>query len=215
MKTSPDTKAISKAIVAAQPEIAAALKTSINPHFKSKYADLSAVWESCKDVLRSHKLAVIQTFSSENKEGSVLIETRLVHESGEWMQGELPMPIKDPNNPQAVGSAITYARRYSLSAILGIVTEEDDDGNNASQETYSKPILKEAKNFKKHEELIIRIEEETPLEVVDFLEGLKKQSDKITAKTILELTEKQIEYISTNFESLTNKILDQQIGETK
>lgn len=208
MKTSTEIKAISKAIVAAQPEIAAALKTSTNPHFKSKYADLSSVWESCKDVLKSHKLAVIQTFSSENKDGTVLVKTRLVHDSGEWMEGELPMPYKD-NNPQAVGSAITYARRYSLSAMLGIVTEEDDDGNHASQQTYAKSIPKEPpKTFDKHEKLLTRVLEETPMEGDEFLEGVKKLSKKIVAKKFSELTEQQVDYINENFESITNKILD-------
>lgn len=213
MKTSQEIKAISKAIVAAQPEIAAAIKTSINPHFKSKYADLSAVWEACKDVLKSHKLAVIQTFSSENKDGTVLVKTRLVHDSGEWMEGELPMPYKD-NNPQAVGSAITYARRYSLSAMLGIVTEEDDDANHASQQTYAKPIPKEpARSFDKHEKLLTRILEDTPLEGDEFLEGLRGISKNITAKKFTELTERQVDYINENFDSTVAKILNSQTAE--
>ncbi len=210
MKTSDKIEIISKALVAAQPELSVAIKDSTNPHFKSKYADLTADWNACKDVLKEHKLAVIQTFSPENKEGTVLVTTRLIHQSGEWIEGELPMPHRD-NNPQAVGSAITYARRYSLSAMLGIVTEEDDDGNSAAQEQYSKTIPKESENPKAlYKKLLDKIEDESPLDPDAFLEGLRKQSEKIKAKTLLELQEKQVSYVLDNFQSILNKILDNQ-----
>ncbi len=119
------------ALAKAQGQLQGAKKDSENPFFKSKYADLSAVWEACRTPLAQNGLAVIQTTDAEDENGSIPVETILVHESGEWISGLLKVrPVKD--DPQGMGSALTYARRYALSAIVG-VAPEDDDGNAASQ----------------------------------------------------------------------------------
>lgn len=118
-----------KALVEVQGSIKAAKKESENPYFKSKYADLGAVWDSCRSLLNKNGLAVIQT--TEVVGDRVALVSTLAHTSGEWIKGRLLlMPVK--NDPQGVGSAITYGRRYALSALLGIVSDEDDDGNAAS-----------------------------------------------------------------------------------
>lgn len=116
------------ALSKAQGEIKAAVKDSDNPFFKSKYADLASVWDACRKALSDNELAVVQT--TVNGEGCT-VETTLIHSSGEYVGGVLYLkPVKD--DPQGVGSAITYARRYGLAAIVGIAPE-DDDGNAASE----------------------------------------------------------------------------------
>lgn len=116
------------ALAAAQAELPAAIKGSVNPHLKNKYADINSVYTAIREVLPKHGLAVIQTMLP--TDGSKAhVRTMLAHKSGQWIAGECVMPLDRQGGAQGMGSAITYARRYSLSAIVGIVTEEDDDGN--------------------------------------------------------------------------------------
>lgn len=128
MNKSESIGALAGALSKAQAEIRGAVKDTANPFFKSKYADLSSVWEACREPLAKNGLSIVQT--NRAGEGRVIVETLLMHASGEWISGELDMrPVKD--DPQGVGSAITYARRYALAAMVG-VAPEDDDGNAAS-----------------------------------------------------------------------------------
>ena len=130
-------KNIATALVKAQKAFGPALKTSTNPHFRSRYADLSACVESVMDGLNSSGIALIQR-TSEDSTG-VTVETVFVHESGEMMEcGKLHVPASK-QDPQGYGSALTYARRYSLMAACGIAPE-DDDGNAASR----KPTVDES-----------------------------------------------------------------------
>ena len=111
------------ALSKAQGEITGALKDSSNPFFKSKYADLASCWDACRKQLSSNGLAVIQTTAMH---GDVLIvQTMLVHSSGQWVRGVLPVKTKD-DGPQAQGSGITYARRYALAAMVGLAQIDDD-----------------------------------------------------------------------------------------
>lgn len=121
---------IATAMVKVQKIITNAKKDRENPFFKSQYADLNAVWEACRKPLTDNGLSVIQT--SEPTDGSMIaLRTTLLHESGEYLSGVLCLkPTKA--DPQQLGSAMTYARRYALSAIVGICSEDDDDGNAAS-----------------------------------------------------------------------------------
>jgi hypothetical protein len=122
--------AIAKAFVAAKKEFAPALKTSTNPHFRSKYADLAGCLEAVNDALLNHGIAIIQE-TSESDSG-VVVETVFIHESGETIRGgKLHVPASK-QDPQGYGSALTYARRYSIMAACGIAAE-DDDGNAASR----------------------------------------------------------------------------------
>jgi hypothetical protein len=131
---------LAEALAKAQGKIKGALKDSENPYFKSRYADLAAVWDACREPLSENGLSVIQTTyvvvqrdeaEPHNALSPVVhLETTLCHSTGEWVSGDLPIkPVKD--DPQGMGSALTYARRYGLSAIVGIAPE-DDDGNVAS-----------------------------------------------------------------------------------
>jgi hypothetical protein len=123
-------KNIATALVKAQKAFGPALKSSTNPHFKSRYADLAACVEAVIDALNNNGIALIQQ-SHECADG-VIIETLFVHESGETLSGgKLHVPATK-QDAQGYGSAMTYARRYSLQAACGIAPE-DDDGNNASR----------------------------------------------------------------------------------
>jgi len=123
-------KQIASALVKAQREFGPALKTSRNPHFKSKYADLSAVVEAVIDGLNNNGIALIQ--QTHECDSGVIVETLLIHESGEQISGgRLHVPASK-QDAQGYGSALTYARRYSLMATTGIAPE-DDDGNAASK----------------------------------------------------------------------------------
>lgn len=123
-------KSIASALVKAQREFGPALKTNTNPHFRSKYADLSACVEAVIDALNNNGIALIQ--KTHKDDSGVTVETVFVHESGEMLDcGVLHVPASK-NDPQGFGSALTYARRYSLMAACGIAPE-DDDGNAASK----------------------------------------------------------------------------------
>lgn len=150
MKTSDSITKISAALVKAQMEMGAAKKSANNPFFKSKYADLSAISEACRPALLENGIAVIQspTLGPEGESG-IGISTRLVHESGEWIESGFVMPVAKSNDPQAVGSAITYGRRYQLAGMCG-VNQEDDDGNAAATPApKKKPVAKKTVDMKK------------------------------------------------------------------
>lgn len=112
------------ALAKAQSEMKGAVKDSSNPFFKSNYADLASVWDSCRGPLTKHGLSVSQVTSL--REGhSLVLETVLMHSSGQWLNSEYPInPVK--NDPQGLGSALSYARRYSLSALIGAYADDDD-----------------------------------------------------------------------------------------
>jgi len=120
---------LAAALVKVQAVLEGAKKTSANPFFKSKYADLAAVWEACRKPLTDNGLSVIQTGGMEGGAEAVTVTTMLLHISGQYIKDTLVLKPKAAS-PQDVGSAITYARRYALAAIVG-VSPEDDDGEAA------------------------------------------------------------------------------------
>ena len=143
-------KALYTALVKCQTQIKVALKDSANSHFKSRYADLTSVMLACKDALAANDLAVLQ-LSRIHESGTPVLVTRIIHVSGEHIEGEFPLVCKDPNDPQKLGSAVTYARRYALAAALGI-TADDDDGQAASGHSVAPSVAKPAPAQSKTEE---------------------------------------------------------------
>ena len=143
MNKSDDIKELALALSKTQSILKGALKDSNNPFFKSKYADLASVWEACREPLAANGLSVVQMPCNDTPD-SVALETILMHTSGQWISSVFSMPVSK-HDAQAVGSAITYARRYALAAVVGIAPE-DDDGNLASGKSetarpaYSKPV---------------------------------------------------------------------------
>ena len=130
MEHSESIENIAKAFVAFQGEVQNPKKTSTNPFFKSKYAPLEEILNTIKPTLAKHKLAVMQPATKAN--GEVKVSTVILHESGEWIKSAPLMLKTEKDTPQGAGSAITYARRYTLSSMLGIESEGDDDANLAS-----------------------------------------------------------------------------------
>lgn len=125
-------KNIAKALLTARKAFTAVVKTQINPHFKSRYADLQDVFNAVDDALADNGLVVVQAVMCDGTR--TWLETRLIHvESGEDFRSDYPLQPGKTNDPQALGGALTYARRYALMALLGIAAE-DDDGNTASQQ---------------------------------------------------------------------------------
>lgn len=122
--------ALAKAIALSQLHVENALKSSINPHFKSKYADLAEILNTVRPVFSANGIAIVQTPTFES--GVASVETMLCHESGEFISSVCSSPVSK-QDAQGIGSAITYLRRYSLAAMCGIA-QEDDDGQHAVQE---------------------------------------------------------------------------------
>lgn len=118
------------ALAKAQGAIAPASKDKVNPAFRSKYADLSSVWEACRKALTDNGLSVIQ-LPVNHEPGYAALRTMLLHTSGQFISTTVSARlVKD--DAQGLGSALTYLRRYSLAALVGVVADEDDDGNAAS-----------------------------------------------------------------------------------
>lgn len=130
-------KEFALALSKVQSEIAGAKAKIKNEFFKRKYADLAGVWEAIRAPLTSHGFCVVQT--TEFRDEKLGVVTRLIHSSGESIEGFTPV-LNNKNDAQGMGSAITYARRYALAAIVGVY-QEDDDGNAASKTT-KEQILK-------------------------------------------------------------------------
>lgn len=130
MNTSESVSKIAPALLTAQRAIRFATKDAVNPHFKSKYADLPAVIDAIKPALNDAGIVFMQ-LPAPSDPGTLAISTRLMHESGEWIESTATAPLQK-NDPQGYGSAITYLRRYSLAAAVGLY-QDDDDGNAASQ----------------------------------------------------------------------------------
>jgi hypothetical protein len=123
MAQSDSIAALAAALCEAQFAMEGAKKDSVNPHFKSKYADLTSVWEACRTPLHANGLAVVQ--APEPCEIGIQLRTMLMHKSGEWIDSVLIIPAAQ-QSPQGYGSAMSYARRYALAAMLGVVSEDDD-----------------------------------------------------------------------------------------
>lgn len=130
MRTSETITKIAPALLKAQKAITFAAKDAINPHLKSKYADLPSVIDAVKGALNDSGIMFSQT-ATESEPTTLRLTTRLIHESGEWIEDTATMPITK-TDPQGYGSAMTYARRYTLAAITGLY-QDDDDGQKAAK----------------------------------------------------------------------------------
>jgi hypothetical protein len=153
MRQSESINDLAKALVAVQAELQPVLKDSTNPHFKNSYASLDATMGYVRPVLARQSLAIVQGGSK--SPAGVCVTTMLLHASGQWIAFDYLMPLEKAT-AQSVGSAITYGRRYGLGSILALATEDDDDGQAASQ---TRRAVKPAKLPKASDEQIQRIQE--------------------------------------------------------
>jgi hypothetical protein len=144
MNKSESIASLSKALVLAQSEFPRVAFNSTNPYYNSNYADLGAVIETSKPILKLHGLAVSQLV--EGAAGEVGITTLLIHESGEFISSCVTILVDGKNLAQEAGKSITYLRRYALAAILGLYADQDTDGEGShkeSQKPEPKPISKQ------------------------------------------------------------------------
>ena len=128
---------IAKALAKAQSEMSHAKMDGVNPHFKSKYATLAAVQDACKSALNKNGIAYLQY--SHDCDNGVKIETIFYHESGQQLSAGIVFVPADKFNAHGLGSAMTYAKRYSLATACGISADDDDDGNQAVANAPKKP----------------------------------------------------------------------------
>jgi hypothetical protein len=190
MNQSPQINELAASLAKAQGEMQAAIKDSINPFFKSKYADLGSVWDAARPVLSKNGLCIMQT--TEMLGEKIVMITTLAHVSGQWVKSFLPLnPSK--NDSQGIGAAITYLRRYSLSALVGVVCDNDDDGETAVGRGKAVPEKqKEEEKISANEisilsELINKLDEET---LKGFMTWLKKS---FNATAVIDLSKSAFE----------------------
>jgi hypothetical protein len=143
MQTSSETIGkLGEALSKAQATMLEAKEDAKNPFFKSNYADLTSVWRACRKSLTENGLCVSHSTILQGEE--IFLVTKLIHSSGEWIGGYYPLMLAK-RDPQSMGSAITYAKRYALAAIVGVCVEgEDDDAEKSMdrKETISDEQLK-------------------------------------------------------------------------
>ena len=134
MKHSESMAKLATALVQAQADLKSITKDGTNPHFKSKYVTLDAIIDTVRPVLASHGLTLVQGgFPDMDVRPEIFgVETILLHDSGEWISTTVEVPL-GKKDPQGAGAAITYGRRYGISSLLVLATDEDDDGNSASR----------------------------------------------------------------------------------
>lgn len=141
MRWSNETKDLAQALAKAQAQLELVQKDAKNPYYKSKYATLGAVMEACK-VLAKNEISITQSVCM-NPESPHLLITRLMHSSGQWVEGDYPI-FALKSDSQGYGSAVTYARRYGIQTLVGIAT--DDDDGDASGKEEEKPSSSKPKN---------------------------------------------------------------------
>lgn len=156
---------LAAALAKAQGQIEGAKKSSSNPSFKSKYADLAECWNTCREALTANEISVIQMPEEINENGRLNITTMLAHSSGQYISSTLTMTVTKLD-PQAIGSAITYGRRYALAAMVGLA-QEDDDGEKA--------MARQEKKDKKPVESPINITSVSENGAVRFINGVQCQ----------------------------------------
>lgn len=132
MRTSEAINDLAAALALAQAEMKNAKLNKVNPHFKSRYADLAEIRDTVTPALSRNGLAVVQ--GTETDGNAIVVVTRMIHKTGQWIESRFPITY---DKPQTMGSAITYGRRYLLSAICAISADEDDDANAANE----KPVM--------------------------------------------------------------------------
>jgi len=130
---------LAEALSKAQGAMRPASKDKDNPYFKSKYADLASIWDAVRKPLSDNGLSVIQTLLNPESGLGIIVVTTLAHSSGEWMNSYLQLtPSK--GDPQGVGAAITYGRRFGLAAITGMCSDDEDDDGNSNSDQGKKPV---------------------------------------------------------------------------
>lgn len=205
MKQSESIKELALALSKVQGKLTFAKKENANPFFKSKYADLASVWESCRTLLSENGLAVMQfpsgyetrviTGEKTVAEHLMSLTTIITHASGEWMSQDMTLPVTKAD-AQGAGSAITYMRRYALAAVVGVY-QDDDDGNSASSPKESlTPKERPATLTPEELDKINSLSKDTNTDIANIAKfyGKKdiKEVERLHFMTIVEQLEKKI-----------------------
>jgi hypothetical protein len=184
MNSSPELKELATALAKAQGVMEGAKKDAANPFFKSRYADLESVWNACRLALTANGLSVVQGMNDQG-----FLSTRLLHSSGQWLEGFTPVKAKD-DSPQALGSALTYARRYGLAAIAGIHQTDDD-----AEAAQGRPSAPQRRDFSPRPE---GVDEVDPLVVRKwckaFRDALADRNDERVCKGLDDLNADMVIY---------------------
>ena len=143
MRTSDSINELAAALAKAQAEMKNAKLNKQNPHFKSRYADLAEIRDTVTPALSKNNIAVVH--GTDAAESGIHVVTRLIHSSGQWIESRFPIAY---DKPQTMGSAITYGRRYNLSAITNISADDDDDANAANDKPAPPPVMTAANGTK-------------------------------------------------------------------
>lgn len=162
---------IATALAKAQGMMEAPKKDKKNPHFKNEYASLGSILTACKKALGANGLSVCQQVI-EQSDKTILVST-LLHSSGQWMRSYMPLKITPQATPQQMGSALTYARRYSITSLLFVDSDEDDDGELASkpaapQVQHIQPAKRELLSLELIEDLVSKLTHEDRCAAVEF-----------------------------------------------
>jgi hypothetical protein len=139
MRTSEALDQLATALAKAQSEMKNAKLNATNPHFKNKYANLAEIRDAVTPALTKYGIAVVQ--GTDTDSNNIVVFTRLIHASGQWIESRFPIPY---DKPQTMGSGITYGRRYTLAAVTNIAADEDDDGEADNDKAVEKPEPKQA-----------------------------------------------------------------------
>ena len=201
MKRSEEIKQLAAALSKAQAAMKPAIKDRENPFFKNTYADLASVWEAIKLPLTENGFCVSQFLSS--TDGHIIVETLLLHVSGEWILNELMLPVLK-NDPQSYSSSATYGRRISLAAIAGVATEDDDAEGNFRKIEDKKPKAKElpTQTHKEAWKILLEIYGED-------VENIKLAIDEIVQKnSIFSCTEEEAKMIVSRLHKLQTDMED-------
>ena len=169
MITSEQTNEVGKALAEANLAIINPKNTAQNPFFKSQYAPLNEILSEVRPILAQHGLSVIQnTLSIDNN--NIGIQTMILHESGQYVMSDVMCIKMDKDTAQGQGSGITYGRRYQLSAMLSISSEDDDDGNTASKSKATPPALKGEKEKGNHIYAMKKLEQcKSEVHIAEFI----------------------------------------------
>ncbi len=177
---------LAKALNAFQSELQLAKKKETNPFFKSKYADLAEIWETCRPLLAKCGLSLSQMASVVGEHA--VLTTMLMHNSGEWLSGDLILSPAKSNDPQALGSAITYGRRYAMSAMLGVATEDDDGETAMGRQFVTKPQPKENTPLRSIEPTPAAPQEATRVSTLEYIESDAEAFEKLPSAVKAEET---------------------------
>lgn len=213
MKKSETITEYAKAFVKAQKEVKQPLKDKDNPFFKSKYVPLENVADAIVAAFGSNGLAYSQDPKADDN-GNIAVTTLVMHESGEWVEyGPTTLrPVK--SDPQSAGSAITYARRYALSAIFGITSDEDDDGNSATHPNKTSSSSK-AKPTKKAEFITIEAANSYQSTIAEIAQSKGKQDGSVAKWFLDKLGVTDYKQITVNQIGLANQLINKLTGAEK